>query len=124
MSNAICRPAIITLDSFGTPHPDTAEKLKEYLVLEGQKKHSLCFEASEISTVLAEDIPRQKNFCDCGVYIIWYFKVLLQCPDDFVDGLLQGKVNDEIWLNMTASKMRGDFIQTILDLLKERGINL
>lgn len=112
------------LDSFGTPHPDTAEKLKEYLVLEGQTKHSLCFETSGISAVLAKDIPRQNNFYDCGVYIIWYFKVLLQSPDDLVDGLLQGKkVNEKIWLNMTASKFREDMIQTILDLLKKQGID-
>lgn len=128
MSNGTCRPAIITLDSYGTPHPDAAEKLKEYLVLEGQKKtktkHSLCFETSDIRTVLAKDIPQQKNSYDCGVFIMWYFKVFLQSPDDLVDGLLQGKVNEEIWLNMTASIMREDMIRAILDLLKKQGIDV
>jgi hypothetical protein len=99
-------------------------------VLEGQKKtktrHSLYFETSDIWTVPApaKDIPQQKNSYDCGFFTIWYFKVLLQSPDDLVDGLLQGKVNEEIWLNMTASKMREDSIQTILDLLKEQGIDV
>jgi hypothetical protein len=81
--------------------------------------------SANVSEVLSRrNRDKTQNYPQQGIYTIWYFEAFLRSPDDFEDGLLQGKANEKIWLNMTANIFREDIIRTVLDLLKGQGIDV
>lgn len=93
-----CRLTIITVDSLGHSHNSAAQKLKQYLVSEGNTKWSLSLDTSNIKTEQAKGVPEQVGFNDCGVMALCCTGAFLQDVDGVFEGFLQGKFKDT-WLS-------------------------
>ncbi|KXS94086.1 hypothetical protein AC578_10522 [Pseudocercospora eumusae] len=88
-------PVILTCDSFGFGRSKEIKVLKDYLVMEAKTKRKMELSASEIPQMTAKGIPGQKNFSDCGVYLLGYIEKFAQNPDEFVRKLLQFEMREE-----------------------------
>ncbi|GAA6013838.1 hypothetical protein JCM11491_000441 [Sporobolomyces phaffii] len=72
---------IFTFDSLGGSHGAVVEKLKKYLDMEARKKqHRMDWTAARAVQGVAVSVPRQPNFCDCGLYILHYVEKFLADP--------------------------------------------
>ncbi|KAK2067901.1 hypothetical protein P8C59_001602 [Phyllachora maydis] len=110
-------PRIITLDSMGNTHSPACQALKQYLVAEFKdKRNQENLNVPQNIGMKALNIPEQKNFSDCGVYLLGYIREFLKDPDVFVQGLLQRVKRD--W-DFDASELRNDLREQIFELQKE-----
>lgn len=114
------RPIIFALDSLGHSRGHTMQNLKRYLVMEGKTKRSLRIKISDIRRKTVKGIPQQDNIFDCGVCLLVYMKKFFQDPAAFVDGLVQGELDEKHWRDFDASKMRVEIREIILDLERHR----
>ncbi|KAF2140198.1 uncharacterized protein K452DRAFT_52644 [Aplosporella prunicola CBS 121167] len=119
---ALNEPVIVILDSLGFPHGKTARHLKEYLVEEGKSKHGLSFGVEDIKAMHSSKfIPQQSNYCDCGVFLLGYFKKFLEDPDSFIRKILTKEMSVETdWPDMDPSKLRIDIIELLKGIEKEQ----
>ncbi|GAB1739590.1 hypothetical protein NU219Hw_g4539t1 [Hortaea werneckii] len=88
-------PAIITLDSFGSPHTAEIRFLKDYLKAEADAKRGMEFDRDALQGVTAKGIPEQTNFCDCGVYLIGYIEQFAKDPRGFVSKVLSKQLDQQ-----------------------------
>ncbi|KAJ9644300.1 uncharacterized protein PV06_05271 [Exophiala oligosperma] len=110
------KPVIITLDSLGTARPATTSILKQYVVAEAKNKKGLDLEPSELRGMTAKEIPTQRNFSDCGLYLCMYLEQFVANPDTFVYNILQREGNAHQW----PETIRGhDLRERLRDLLLE-----
>ncbi|KAH9949826.1 hypothetical protein B0H21DRAFT_68615 [Amylocystis lapponica] len=72
---------IFTFDSLGTKHPQVIKTLAKYLQMEAKDKKGL--EHTSPVRGKAALIPSQPNFCDCGVYLLYFVRTFMQDPDRF-----------------------------------------
>jgi hypothetical protein len=97
------QPKIITLDSLGLAHSPTCQILRQYLVAELKDKKGIEIPDPGSLGMTAKGIPRQENYCDCGLYVIGYVNELIKDPDTFVRQLLQNELSE--W-DFDASALR------------------
>jgi sentrin-specific protease 7 len=115
-------PRIITLDSLGINHPTTCTNLRDYLIAEMKSKLDKDIPIPRPLGMTAVKIPQQKNYCDCGVFLLSYIEQFLKCPDQFTEDLLQ-KVDIEVDYDLTpAPKMRTRIRKLLLGLQAEQMI--
>ena len=57
-------------DSFGGPMHEYAQKMKEYLCMEEQKKKETTRDWH--ITITTKETPKQVNGCDCGVFMCMF----------------------------------------------------
>jgi sentrin-specific protease 7 len=81
-------PKIITLDSLDGSHSGTCKSLKTYLENEAQDKKGIELPFLP-GGMKGKDVPRQDNFCDCGVFVLGYMEEFLKDPDEAARRLLQ-----------------------------------
>lgn len=82
-------PIIITLDSLNISRSHTASVLKQYIVMEAKDKHNLDISVGDIKGMTATRIPRQANYCDCGLYTCMYIEQFMADPEKFKRTVLQ-----------------------------------
>lgn len=81
-------PKIITLDSLDGSHSGTCKTLKTYLENEAQDKKGIELPFLP-GGMKGKDVPRQDNFCDCGVFVLGYMEEFLKDPDEAARRLLE-----------------------------------
>ncbi|KAK5735386.1 hypothetical protein LTR17_008238 [Elasticomyces elasticus] len=107
-------PAIITLDSFGIPHSVETKFLKQYIIAEAEDKRKLTIDWDKLFGVNAKGIPKQANFCDCGVY-------LLGDPRGFVEKVLSREMEEESdFASFNPSAKRADIRNDLFKLNEEQ----
>lgn len=82
-------PIIMTLDSLNILRSHTASILKQYIVKEAKDKHNLDITIGDIKGMTAARIPRQPNYCDCGLYTCMYIEQFMADPEKFKRTILQ-----------------------------------
>ena len=113
-------PRIITLDSLGISHSVTCTNLRDYLIAEMKSKRNTEIPIPRQLGMTATKIPHQKNYCDCGLFLLSYIEQFLKCPDEFTEALLQ-KVDIEVDYDFTpAPKMRTRIREILFDLQAEQ----
>jgi sentrin-specific protease 7 len=108
-------PRIITLDSLGITHTATCTNLRDYLIAEAKSKRNKEINISRPLGMTAVKIPLQKNYCDCGLFLLSYIEEFLKCPDEFTEALLQKQEIEESRL-MPAPVMRNHIRDLLFDL--------
>jgi len=113
---AIDQPVIITLDSLNSGRSPTATALKDYLAEEAKEKLDLDIDRSSIRGMTAKNIPLQRNFSDCGLYMCMYLEQFVRNPRKFVSSLLQRDTEAMQW----PKKLRSEALrQRLYDMLQE-----
>lgn len=114
-------PTIITMDSLGTAHPSEVRILKDYLVAYVKDKRGVEIDASRIQGMTAKNLPQQKNYCDCGLYLIGFFEAFARQPREFVDKLFNRSIDTELdFLDFDPSKKRAELRDHLLALYDEQ----
>ncbi|RKP13878.1 hypothetical protein BJ684DRAFT_9435, partial [Piptocephalis cylindrospora] len=75
-------PFIVIFDSLDGRHPRVFSHLRAYLNEEAHHKLGRAVDFSRIRGVYAK-VPRQSNFCDCGVFLLHYVERFLANPKKF-----------------------------------------
>lgn len=132
-------PTIIILDSLNTgPRRKTFSLLRDYLDMEASEKkgwnipqgfvksaHAKVVPVLKISTRgfanIKMQVPKQSNWCDCGVYLLCYVERFLHEAEAFTQDFLQ-KVNCQKgrFDEMTFTAMRQKLKTLIIRLHKEQ----
>ncbi|TAQ86942.1 hypothetical protein B7494_g4744 [Chlorociboria aeruginascens] len=101
------QPRIITLDSLGLRHSPTCSNLKEYLVAEIKSKRGIDIVPPTSIGMTANNVPQQKNYCDCGVFVLAYVEKFLKGPDEFINGIMLNSQDvEEEWETPTQLRAR------------------
>ena len=111
------QPIIITFDSLDLARSPTISTLREYLCREAQSKKGIEIDIKNIKGMRARQIPLQKNFSDCGLYLLAYLEKFVQDPDLFIKKLLQKEMKVERdWPPLKSGLLRRR-LRDFLDLL-------
>ncbi|KAK4895676.1 hypothetical protein LTR27_006157 [Elasticomyces elasticus] len=114
-------PAIITLDSFGIAHTLETKFLKQYIMAEADEKRSMTVEYDTLQGVNAKGIPKQANFCDCGVYLLGYVEAFSRDPRGFVEKVLSREMEEESdFASFNPSAKRADIRNDLFKLNDEQ----
>ena len=113
-------PRIITFDSMGSSHPQTAKNLRKYLEAESLDKRSMIVDGKSLKCMTAKTIPLQPNFSDCGLYVWEYLKFFAQDPYDFILKIIQKSMTASDWPILDSSTMRRELLDLITRLHKEQ----
>ncbi|KAI0669164.1 hypothetical protein C8Q78DRAFT_198939 [Trametes maxima] len=76
--NRDCSTWVYTFDSLGTRHPAVANRLGKYLQREAADKKNYPIEDTSIATYKYAKVPLQKNFCDCGLYVLYFVESFME----------------------------------------------
>lgn len=115
------QPTIITFDSLSCARSPTIKILREYLEEEAKSKQSLDIDSKHIKGMNAQQIPRQSNFSDCGLYLLAYLEKFVQDPDNFVYKLLRREMDEyEDWPEMKPGLFRRRLRDFLFRLYQER----
>nr|POE87416.1 ubiquitin-like-specific protease 2 [Quercus suber] len=116
--HATTQPIVITLDSLGTTHPAELRNLKDYIVAEALDKRDISVKRDAILGMNVKDLPEQKNFCDCGLYLVGYMEEFARDPRKFVDSILSRRMMDpeSDFAKFNPSKKRSEIRQELLKL--------
>ncbi|KAL8828943.1 MAG: hypothetical protein Q9170_006384 [Blastenia crenularia] len=112
------KPAILTFDSFGTPHSATVRILKQYLHEEaGDKRGQMEFDEKELQGMTVKQIPLQSNFYDCGLYLLGYIEKFLEDPRALISKVMKRELHVATdWPKLDPSKMRSSIRKLIMSL--------
>ncbi|KAK3637420.1 hypothetical protein LTR56_008687 [Elasticomyces elasticus] len=114
-------PAIITLDSFGIAHTLETKFLKQYIMAEADEKRSMTVEYDTLQGVNAKGIPKQANFCDCGVYLLGYVEAFSRDPRGFVEKVLSREMEEESdFASFNPSAKRANIRNDLFKLYEEQ----
>ncbi|KAL3462580.1 hypothetical protein BJX64DRAFT_258989 [Aspergillus heterothallicus] len=100
------QPIIITFDSLGAPRESTIRTLKDYLCAEAKSKRDTEINKTLISGMKARQVPEQKNYSDCGLYLLAYIEKFIRDPDLFVRKLLRKEMRLEDWPPLRSNLLR------------------
>ena len=112
------QPAIVTFDSLTGTHPSTVRVIKDYLLAEADaKRGGMTFDEKQIKGMTAVGIPKQKNYCDCGPFLLGYMAKFLDDPHGFMSKVLQKSFDaDKDWPAFGPSKLRADIRDLLFEL--------
>lgn len=116
------KPIIMILDSLCGTHSNATRALREWLQAEGLEKRGMTVEIDNKGHYpRASQIPMQRNFSDCGLYVLGYARKFFSDPDEFRIKLLQQQMSAELdWPDMDASQMRHDIRDIIVRIYNEQ----
>lgn len=116
------KPAIITFDSLGNPHGTVIRHLKQYLYEECKaKRGGMELDIGQIKGINARAIPLQRNFSDCGLYLLGYIQKCLQDgPKKFISKIIKREYNDDDWSSLEPSQFRTRMREHIQSLYQEQ----
>ena len=113
-------PAIVILDSLEIARPATTRYLKQYLQAEGVSRKSMDIQLSDIQGINAKDIPIQRNFCDCGLFLLLYVQQFLKDPRDFTKKIMSREKIE--FPDIRPNIMRASIRNLLQDLHKRQKI--
>lgn len=92
---------IFILDSLRTKnYAVVSRKLEDYIYEEASDKLNVIIDKKRIVTKLVE-VPQQRNFCDCGVYVIHYVHRFMSDPEKIVKLMANDAMNGKpIWYSL------------------------
>jgi len=78
-------PSIMVLDSLGSSHKKSVERIRSYLTYEYFERFKLpqSFKDSDIKLNVPV-VPHQPNSCDCGIYLLHYVEKIFQSLNLFL----------------------------------------
>lgn len=80
-----CSPWIFLLDSLGNRHPKALQCLQQYLQAEAKERMGLDIDQDGCKPINQYGkVPRQRNYCDCGVYLLHYVELFLSDPQKYL----------------------------------------
>jgi Ulp1 family protease len=71
---------IFTFDSLSSKHPQAVKRLSKYLLMEARDKKQLAEETLTEPKGMQAFVPRQDNYCDCGIYLLHFAKTFMKDP--------------------------------------------
>jgi Ulp1 protease family, C-terminal catalytic domain len=84
-SDACFSPWIFLLDSLGNRHPRSFQCLQQYLAAEAKERMNVDLDRAGCKPLSCYGkVPRQRNYCDCGVYLLHYAEVFLSDPRKYL----------------------------------------
>ncbi|USP72893.1 hypothetical protein yc1106_00167 [Curvularia clavata] len=117
------QPVVVVLDSLGGVARSGAVRiLKDWIAAEGKSKRGM-------EAIIKENgyypkgtqIPMQKNWTDCGVYLLGYVEKFFQNPDEFMHKLLTGSMSAaDDWPELNPSAMRHKMRDIIFECYKQQ----
>ncbi|KAH9925397.1 uncharacterized protein BXZ73DRAFT_103279 [Epithele typhae] len=81
---------IFTFDSLGTGHPKAGERLSAYLRHEAVDKLKHPFDETCVGKYKKAPCPIQKNFCDCGLFVMAFVDAFMQDPEKASEAIRKG----------------------------------
>lgn len=119
------QPMVITFDSLDLGRSPTISTLREYLYEEAKSKKGVEIDTKMIRGMRARQIPLQRNFSDCGLYLLAYLEKFVQNPDEFVTKLLRKEMDtDSDWPRLKSGLLRRrlrNFLDELYDEQEQRG---
>lgn len=113
----IDKPAVITLDSFGSTHSVEVRNLKDYVTNEAMEKRGIEVGRDALQGVNAKGIPQQTNSCDCGVYLLGYIEQFAKDPGAFVEKVLSRRLDEQSdFASFDPSAKRAEIRNQLLEL--------
>jgi hypothetical protein len=110
---------IIILDSLEIKHTQTVRNLKDYIAQEGKAKRDVDTHIEQAMNAMA--IPRQSNYCDCGVFLLCYLKAFFNNPKEFVTKILTREMDvEKDWTDANPSAMRTEIRNILFQLHDEQ----
>ena len=110
-------PAIITIDSLPLMRRDSAvSSLKDYVKAEAESKRNMNVQRTDLQGTAAQEIPKQGNYSDCGLYLLAYMEKFAVDPQRFVAGILQKDMREDEWPDMASCDLRSKLRNLILKL--------
>lgn len=89
-------PLILTLDSLvSAPHRAQGKTVLRYFINEAFAKRSRELPPAVVDHVQVKqvEVPKKRNFCDCGLYLIHAFKIFFEHPDQILDWIQVCQLN-------------------------------
>jgi Ulp1 family protease len=83
---------IFTLDSLGSKHGAAINNLGRYLQLEAADKRKLPLEESTRADGHKALVPTQPNFCDCGLYLLFFVRQFFTDPEGFRERMVRTRL--------------------------------
>ncbi|CAM0141114.1 hypothetical protein VKS41_004933 [Umbelopsis sp. WA50703] len=112
--SSINSPWMFLLDSLGNRHPKALQCLQQYLQAEAKERMGFDIEQDGCKpTSLYGKVPRQRNYCDCGVYLLHYMEVFLSNPQKYVTMLAERCDEQQEWAPTEAHDKRQKIRQVI-----------
>lgn len=112
---------IYILDSLRKMHVSVSPLLKNFLIGYAKDKYDLDLDTSDFVRHNAP-IPRQKNFNDCGLHVIYNLNVFFQDPKSFQEKVLSktARVSNDIFRPEERKRMRPTLRKVLIKLLKKQ----
>lgn len=115
------QPIVITFDSLDMGRSPTISTLREYLYEEAMSKKGVEIDTKRIKGMTARQIPLQRNFSDCGLYLLAYLEKFIQNPDEFVTKLLRKEMDTKSdWPLLKSGLLRRRLRNFLDDLYDEQ----
>ncbi|KAI9465452.1 hypothetical protein BJY52DRAFT_1244097 [Lactarius psammicola] len=117
---------IFTFDSLGSKHPQAVKRLSKYLLMEAHDKKQRIDDTLTEPKGMQAFVPRQKNYCDCGLYLLHFAKTFMKDPK-LSSEIIQNRsspqrgrrVTHEHWDDAPASSYRDELTARIYSMSDE-----
>ncbi|KAI0820439.1 hypothetical protein BC628DRAFT_1397444 [Trametes gibbosa] len=104
---------VYTFDSLGSRHAAPANKLAKYLQHEAVDKKGYQIENTCMATYKQAKAPMQKNFCDCGLFVLAFAAAFMKDPDHSVACIQNSQID---WYDGTMENLRETFRNHTIEL--------
>ena len=106
-------PVILILDSLSAGHSGLTRNLKDYLKAEANDK--IAADIVEPMASFEKAVPGQKNFSDCGLYLVGYIARFLEDPQGFIEKAAKRELGDDpAWEALKPRRMRHNIRSIIM----------
>ncbi|KAF9095368.1 hypothetical protein BGX23_000594 [Mortierella sp. AD031] len=114
------KPYILILDSLGSNHPHAFKALRLYLQQEllTRKGIDRTLGITDVVGKYAKP-PQQKNFSDCGLFLLHYAEVFLKTPGPLLDVIVNNKPEQEqaeYWVAEELPEKRQYYSDVVVEL--------
>lgn len=116
---------IYVFDSLSQKHTNIVRPLKEFIVEYCKDKHNLRVEKEQIR-VIAAKVPKQNNFNDCGIHVIYNVRKWLNDAEkcEQVWRCKSKYLIKSFFLSAERNNMRKELIDTLLELHDKQDLEL
>ncbi|KAF8270824.1 hypothetical protein EI94DRAFT_1721987 [Lactarius quietus] len=117
---------IFTFDSLSSKHPQAVKRLSKYLLMEARDKKQLEEDKLNEPKGMQAHVPRQNNYCDCGIYLLHFAKTFMKNPElssEIIKNRSSPQKNrrlpHEHWDNASVGSYREELAACIYSLSEE-----
>ncbi|KAI0357362.1 hypothetical protein OH77DRAFT_1422202 [Trametes cingulata] len=104
---------IYTFDSLGSRHPRPVNKLAKYLQHEAVDKKNYKIEDTCMATSKQAKAPMQKNFCDCGLFVLAFVEAFMKDP---IHSMERIRLSQADWYTGSIENLREVFREKTIAL--------